>query len=71
MTNQKTYPIRCWSHERQEVYIAECTYGDIIYAADEMQMNMVDVGLVLLNEERRKLGVPELTKENIADSEFR
>lgn len=53
---QKTYFIRCWTNT--EIVDREFTYDQILRETELHQMHMTDVGIVLLNIERGRNGIP-------------
>lgn len=47
-----TYPMRCYNKESDETYVSYLTIDEIVENTEELQINMIDVGIVLLNRER-------------------
>lgn len=60
------YWIRTWDIEERKVQCYKFTLQEIIHCAQAYHMNMVDVGMVLLNVERSKLGLEPLDTKCIA-----
>lgn len=56
----KKYDVRCWDFQSQMAETYFFTKDEIINLAQVHHMNMVDVGLILLNIEREKIGLEPL-----------
>lgn len=63
------YKVRCWNHSTDKVEVIGVTIEDIVFKADYMHMNMVDVALILLNVERERNGLPLLNSTYIGGNE--
>ncbi len=61
------YKVRRWNKELQIVEYVELTKEEIARIADSLQINMTDIALIFLNEERRKLGLTPFSKESVAE----
>lgn len=66
-----TYEIRHWNASDQKIDVSKFSLQEIIISADFWQMNMIDVGLVLLNLERGKRNLPLISFEQIANEEIK
>ncbi len=60
------YELRRWNNHTQLVETVQLPLEKIIIEADTLQLNIEDVGLILLNVARSELGLDELPKESIA-----
>jgi hypothetical protein len=61
--NNKTYEISCWNPDTNSEYVKTFTLEDMI--RNPNLMYMADVGLILLNIEREKLGLELINKNSI------
>lgn len=67
MTQPKMYWIRTWDSNLNKPMTYKFTLHEILNLAQQYQMNMADVGLVLINLERVKLGLATLDPGVISD----
>lgn len=61
------YWVRCWNNEEQKVEHKTFTFEEILKETQVHQMNMADVGLILLNIERQRYGLKRLAAVSVAD----
>lgn len=67
MNQPQMYWIRTWDSNLNKPMTYKFTLNEILNLAQQYQMNMADVGMVLINLERVKLGLSTLDPKSASD----
>jgi hypothetical protein len=64
-SDNRLFKVRCFNMDTGEVEVFSFTLWEISAKANLLNMHMVDIGFILLNENRRLLGLDPLSIDDI------